>query len=425
MYSLAQKRVFYLALATALGLLLFAGCGPRRPATRPNQSQPSPTAEQPPTPTLAPALVQSEPAAEPTQAVEPTSLPEPTATTAAAPEAAAGEQSVQPLSDVLGVVALNTGAAVCNDGSPAKYYLRQGYNNKWLVFLEGGGACFRDQDCSQREREQPKLTSSDQWDPSVSLGGIFSINEERNPDFWNWNQVYVKYCSSDSWSGSHTDADGRQFRGRDILEAVFTDVQQRNGNFGVGKGSDSTLILAGCSAGGNGVLNNLDAVAGRFADNFDDIRGINDAGWAVDIRPSYAANAPSFYEMFSVGFGNWGGNVDADCAAAGGDPAQCYFGSTVYPYITTPLFVQIHQYDREQITSFHSGTQQDAEDFAVHVRASLVGVQAAFSPQAPNHCVTINDKFWGDSGAEVDGYSMQEVLHNWLNGEEPIRLVAP
>ncbi|MEW5985059.1 MAG: pectin acetylesterase-family hydrolase [Chloroflexota bacterium] len=392
MYSLSLRRLFLYLLLVSLTFLLLAGCGlRRRPAGRPNQS------------------------------LQPTQAPQPTT----GGQAAAPESAVTPLSDELGVVVLDSPTAVCNDGSPAQYYLRQGQNNNWLVFLEGGGACFQDADCREREREQYNLTSSEQWDPSVSLDGLFSIDPERNPDFWNWNQIYVKYCSSDGWSGNRQSPDGRQFRGQAILEAVLTDLQNHHGNFGAGQGTDSTLILAGCSAGGEGVLNNLDAVAARFTNNFDDIRGINDAGWAVDVQPSYSPQSPSFYDLLGQGFDYWQGHVDADCLGALGDPAQCYFGATAYPFITTPLFVQMHQRDREQISTFHAGTERNADDFAGRVRASLENVTAAFSPAATNHCVTFNDKFWGAQGAEVDGYSMQEALSNWLHDREPIRLVAP
>ena len=43
--------------------------------------------------------------------------------------------------------------AVCNDGSPAVYYWKKSSNpsnNKWLVFLEGGGQCYDKKSCQKR-----------------------------------------------------------------------------------------------------------------------------------------------------------------------------------------------------------------------------------------------------------------------------------
>ncbi len=44
--------------------------------------------------------------------------------------------------------------AVCNDGSPAVFYIgrytKDEDRNKWLIFLQGGGSCGNAQACAQR-----------------------------------------------------------------------------------------------------------------------------------------------------------------------------------------------------------------------------------------------------------------------------------
>ncbi|MEW5989489.1 MAG: hypothetical protein AB1791_22915, partial [Chloroflexota bacterium] len=72
----------------------------------------------------------------------------------------------------------------------------------------------------------------------------------------------------------------------------------------------------------------------------------------------------------------------------------------------------------------HSGTGRNAEDFAARVRASFENVTAAFSPAGENHCVLINDRYWGDQGAVVNGFTMQELVTNWVQGREPARQIA-
>ncbi|MEW5985732.1 MAG: pectin acetylesterase-family hydrolase, partial [Chloroflexota bacterium] len=306
---MGRGRTLGLVLVMGVTLLVFVTCGPRR---RPGQAG-RPTATPPALATVEatrpPQVEQVEPTAAPTMTAVSTMTAAPTL--AADPTPAGGEAAGFPtLNNALSLMTLNAPDALCNDGSPARYYFRQGQNNKWLVFLEGGGACFDSAECDTRRQEQFNLTSSTRWEETMPLKGIFSNDPERNPGFWNWNQVYVKYCSSDAWSGKGLAADGRQFRGRAIIQGVLNDLE-RHPQFATGQGTDSAFILAGCSGGGQGVMQNLDDVALRLAGGFDDIRGINDAGWAIDVRPSYAGpDTPSFYDKLAKGFSYWSAGLD-------------------------------------------------------------------------------------------------------------------
>ena len=41
--------------------------------------------------------------------------------------------------------------ALCNDFTRAGYYIRRNYSSSdWLVFLEGGGACYSAETCNRR-----------------------------------------------------------------------------------------------------------------------------------------------------------------------------------------------------------------------------------------------------------------------------------
>ena len=92
--------------------------------------------------------------------------------------------------------------AVCLDGSPPGYYIRPGYGNgtdKWILHLGGGGWCFNESDCYNRSMTE--LGSSKNWPPSHALNGFLSDNSTVNPEFFNWNIVYLMYCDGASFAG--------------------------------------------------------------------------------------------------------------------------------------------------------------------------------------------------------------------------------
>ncbi len=92
---------------------------------------------------------------------------------------------------------------MCLDGSPPGYYFRAGEGNgtnKWIIHLEGGGWCINESACYDRSKTD--LGSSKNWPPSGAAYGFLSDNGSVNPDFFNWNVVYAKYCDGASFAGS-------------------------------------------------------------------------------------------------------------------------------------------------------------------------------------------------------------------------------
>src|SRR5262245_12278928 len=67
--------------------------------------------------------------------------------------------------------------AVCNDGSPAIYYFREGKGsgaNNWVIFLSGGGLCYSVESCNERKLNTPQLMTSNGY-PSTFVGnGVLS-----------------------------------------------------------------------------------------------------------------------------------------------------------------------------------------------------------------------------------------------------------
>jgi len=142
--------------------------------------------------------------------------------------------------------------AVCLDGTDAGFYLTPSPNednkNSWVIYFEGGGWCSSTQDCYNRSNTD--LGSSKNWPEAISSGGPMDMNCVKNPDFCNYNKVFIKYCDGNSFSGNRQNSivvNGKPlyFRGKQIVDAVLKTLKD---NYNLS--SAKNAILTGCSAGG-------------------------------------------------------------------------------------------------------------------------------------------------------------------------------
>jgi hypothetical protein len=86
------------------------------------------------------------------------------------------------------------GGAVFLDGSPAaRYIVKGGEANKWLIYQQGGGWCTGFADCAARANTT--LGSSKTYPPTSSAvmqeNGYLSNDPATNPLFYNWTRVYL------------------------------------------------------------------------------------------------------------------------------------------------------------------------------------------------------------------------------------------
>ena len=223
----------------------------------------------------------------------------------------------------------------CNDGTSAGYYIRRSASGskKWVIFLEGGWYCYDEQSCETRWLRMRTFMSSYRWPAVKTVGGILSSDQEENPHFADANHVFLPYCSSDSWSGTARSGPDSKFAflGSDIVTEVvrdlFTQEHLRAGQ---------ELYLTGSSAGGTGVLVNLDRVAGLVKDlgGRMRVRGIMDSGWFLDHDPYSPAETPSSSPTNSITLGAhlWRAKVPDSCAQVyPGEEWKCFFGYRIYP----------------------------------------------------------------------------------------------
>ena len=68
------------------------------------------------------------------------------------------------------------------------------------MHLEGGGWCYTEADCV--ERSKTDLGSSKNYVSAYAFSGLLSASSIINPNFYNWNMVFVAYCDGVSFLGN-------------------------------------------------------------------------------------------------------------------------------------------------------------------------------------------------------------------------------
>jgi hypothetical protein len=167
--------------------------------------------------------------------------------------------------------------ALCNDGSPFAFdvHMAPTKTDKWVIYVEGGGSCDPTyQGCGGRGTA---LISSSLELPdrgtgmTINIDGtIMSRDSATNPDFYDANIAFGRYCSSDGWTGTNTTP--QPVKGKNGAMPLFTFAGRNNlrayiailfRNYGVNDDT-SEVLFAGNSAGGYGAGANVDLIAGRM-----------------------------------------------------------------------------------------------------------------------------------------------------------------
>lgn len=265
--------------------------------------------------------------------------------------AAQGDMSIVLLTD-----AVSSGVG-CIDGSPVAYYIRRNASNtNWAMYFQGGGWCFTGQQCY--ERAQTVLGSSTTYPSNLTSGGVLSNNPQINPDFYQWNAVYLAYCDGGSWTGSNQDAVYYQgtplyFRGKWNKEAVFANLSA------AGMSDATNILVTGCSAGGLATYQHVDYIAQLFPEAV--VKAAPVSGFFLPIGNMqgvdvYTQEMQAVFEMQNSTSG-----VHPGCLAANpSNPSMCIFAPYVYPHIASPVFILNSFYDIYQLTCILAADSQTA-----------------------------------------------------------------
>uniref|UniRef100_H3D966 Notum, palmitoleoyl-protein carboxylesterase n=1 Tax=Tetraodon nigroviridis TaxID=99883 RepID=H3D966_TETNG len=333
--------------------------------------------------------------------------------------------SSQKLDEDLRLHLLQNRSVTCNDGSAAGYYIRKSTGSKrWLLFLEGGWYCISKHTCRYRFQAMKTLMGSSSWPQTRRGRGILSTNPEENPYWWNSNMVFLPYCSSDVWSGTKpkTENDDFAFLGALIIKEVVKEL--------LGKGLDKAevLILTGSSAGGIGVLVNVDHVAEQLqtlGHQTVQVRGVTDSGWVLDRKKYKFGDCLDVLncgpvESVRKGIRLWGTMMPESCRRLHtGEEWMCFFGYKIYPTLKSPVFVVEWLFDLIQLMVYNAtvmgqpllwGEWEYLQSFGKETRRTLLHTAAAFAPSCLAHEL-INSNSWIEF--RVKGTSLPAALRCW------------
>ncbi|XP_059989467.1 palmitoleoyl-protein carboxylesterase NOTUM isoform X2 [Lagenorhynchus albirostris] len=236
---------------------------------------------------------------------------------------------------------------------------------------------------------------------------------------------------------------------------------------GKGLSGAKVLLLAGSSAGGTGVLLNVDRVAEQLEElgyPAIQVRGLADSGWFLDNKqyrrtdcidtitcaPTEAIRrgircsgreGPSCAEGLGCGGicgwrsswearGSltcsmwpryWNGVVPERCRRQfkEGEEWNCFFGYKVYPTLRCPVFVVQWLFDEAQLTvdnvhltgqPVQEGQWLYIQNLGRELRNTLKDVPASFAPACLSHEIIIRSH-WTD--VQVKGTSLPRALHCW------------
>lgn len=325
--------------------------------------------------------------------------------------------------------------ALCNDGSPAGMYLSPSAtgSNVWVVWQEGGGLCT---DAASCEARAPDERGSGGYKPTIDAVGLFEAADAR---LASANFAYVRYCSSDSWTGDAPASEvpfGFNFLGSHIVTAVFDTLVEQHG---LGSAAGTHVLYTGCSAGSRGVLFNADAVgvqlAARTGANVTRFGAFVDSGFYVDIEP-YVASKPSLMKQMAeaVAMTHAGDRAIPACAAAfpADEVWKCFYGQWVLPYVRTPVMTQSYLYDAFQLgqdglpkgptdapsRAYCEAFRNDTSFWLTRDTPTGPGLdQAVFAPACFHHCCT-DSSVWHT--LSVGGVAVEKALTSWFFGDASV-----
>ncbi|CAI9779048.1 unnamed protein product [Fraxinus pennsylvanica] len=250
-------------------------------------------------------------------------------------------------------------AAFCLDGSVPGYHMQGGFgsgSDSWLLHIEGGGWCNTISSCSSRKRTA--LGSSKYMDREVQFFGLLSDNPLRNPDFFNWNRVKIRYCDGASFSG-HPEGELKNgtklfFRGQLIWNTLMDEL------LSIGMSTARQALLTGCSAGGLATLIHCDDFR-EIMPKDANVKCLADAGFFLNEKDIAGNHTIESFYRDVVHLQGVSRSLNKDCVARS-EPSKCFFPQEFIKSIKTPVFLVNPAYDFWQIRNILVPDASDPHD---------------------------------------------------------------
>jgi hypothetical protein len=153
--------------------------------------------------------------------------------------------------------------AKCRTGSSVGFGIRKRPNSTKLVIIFGGaGGCLNKISCDDSTTlSSYSSTNFDSWKTDSGNLGILDTSKTANP-VWDWNAVYIPYCTGDGHAGDNT---GNVPNGPQNQSFVgFANVGHYMARIVPTFPDLEKVLVTGLSAGGIGALYNYDRIARDF-----------------------------------------------------------------------------------------------------------------------------------------------------------------
>jgi len=250
----------------------------------------------------------------------------------------------------------------------------------------------------------------------VGHEGILASTPSLNPNFYNWNHVYVWYCSSDSHLGNATKSsiNGWNFNGKIIVQAVMQTVIQK-----MNLAAATDVLLTGDSAGGVGTANNADFI-GSFvyqAAPKANYRAFVDCAWFLNIAV-YNSDFYNFQNIAKNLLANFNVQYNENCVKAlGDDQWMCFHTQYTWTYLDTLAFYAEFQFDSANLGMdgttwpFNATEKAYALDFQKDMLSAQASVPYLHSSNCYHHEVIDGTLF---TQVKISNVSISDAVGTWF-----------
>ena len=335
--------------------------------------------------------------------------------------------------------------AKCLDGSNYRFNFIQGHGdgkNKFFLYLEGGGWCGQEtlgdnfvQSCY--ERSKTSLGSKIGFINSLVISRLvrlLSSKEKYNPNFYNWNKVFVRYCDGSSFFSDRTyEINGTKvyMYGKNNLFGVLNYLKY-NYNF---TNADS-VVLSGFSAGSFSTMiyaNYIESLTTKKNNTFI----ISDSGFFYDLDEKklkvnrlvqkayeYSTNHTEIVNLF---------NYYCDKEYIEKEPWKCLSGEYFIYNVKVPILSFQNVYDawitrvingndcwfnknyikncsNEQLDKIYSEGNLLIEKIHKYKRYDHITL---FYYRKIGHMLTYYNWIWDDKNFAIDGLTINDIIKLW------------
>jgi len=256
--------------------------------------------------------------------------------------------------------------------------------------------------------------------------------------FHDANRVYLRYCSSDLWTGTRRDtvpieglSQEWRFNGRFAVTATLGILRRR---YGLTDAEDRRVLFSGGSAGAVGAVANADQLLEVVPQTVGEGRArvVTDGGFLPEFDlPGYRMDRKgrSDAEIMVTGYDTWSTRLNSDCELAeramGHHASRCFLGFRSAPHLISrgmPVLVQQSLHDKWAITNHHIDVDDPSDARALDLwrestLSALQDMPWVYSRGgAPYHTLLTRD-------VKPTPGSFGEVLVAFWRGDSPIRVV--